>query len=476
MKLTIKTAALLLLTLVFLNPAVAEDIKLTKIGDMYTVPMRLNDSLTMNFMLDTGAADIGFPDEIVDGLLRTGVIQQSDLKGSKTYTLADGSSIKCQRLVLRKVRIGSSNVENVEASSCPGKALLLLGQSVLKKLGAWTMDYSKDALVVSGGNKDIGESPTYTAKDIDWYEKAEVQYDAIAQYNLGILYYKGEGLPRSLVKAFELFMKAAKQGLAEAQYNVGVMCENGEGVPKNMAMAVEWYRKAAAQKNSLVSSAAQKALGVMYGKGEGVPQDFSISFKWFQKAAAQGNAKAQSYLGAMYNDGIGVPKDTAKAIELYQRAANQGETVAQYNLSVKYYKGEGVPKDIAKALYWRQKAADQGYAAAQYYLGVMYYTGDGVTKDLAKAVELHRKAAKQGLADAQYNLGIMYTGSEGLPLDLVLAYAWLNLAAAQQGEIQEKAIKARDTVGQALKPAERTEAKSLATSWRVGQSLERRGK
>ena len=39
--------------------------------------------------------------------------------------------------------------------------------------------------------------------------------------------------------------KTAKQGNAEAQYNLGVIYHNGEGVPKDDAKAFHWYEKAA---------------------------------------------------------------------------------------------------------------------------------------------------------------------------------------------------------------------------------------
>ena len=38
-----------------------------------------------------------------------------------------------------------------------------------------------------------------------------------------------------------------QQGHADAQYNLGVMYANGSGVPKDEVKAVEWYRKAAQQ-------------------------------------------------------------------------------------------------------------------------------------------------------------------------------------------------------------------------------------
>ena len=78
----------------------------------------------------------------------------------------------------------------------------------------------------------------------------------------------------------------AEQGDADAQYNLGVMYENGRGVPQNDAEAVKWYRKAAEQ--GLAS--AQNNLGLMYANGRGVPQNDAEAVKWYRKAAEQGLA------------------------------------------------------------------------------------------------------------------------------------------------------------------------------------------
>jgi TPR repeat protein len=84
-----------------------------------------------------------------------------------------------------------------------------------------------------------------------------------------------------------LFMKAlllAEKGNAEAQYNLGVMYAKGEGVPQDYAGAVKWYRLAAEQGYA----EAQYNLGVMYGQGRGVPKDQILSFMWTILAASRG--------------------------------------------------------------------------------------------------------------------------------------------------------------------------------------------
>src|SRR5690606_10451302 len=43
--------------------------------------------------------------------------------------------------------------------------------------------------------------------------------DSVAQYNLGSLYYRGQGVPQNHVEAARWYRRAADQGLAEAQYD-----------------------------------------------------------------------------------------------------------------------------------------------------------------------------------------------------------------------------------------------------------------
>jgi TPR repeat protein len=88
----------------------------------------------------------------------------------------------------------------------------------------------------------------------------------------------------------------AEQGVATAQYNLGVMYADGDGVPENGAEAVKWFRKAADQGDA----DAQYNLGVMYADGDGVPENGAEAVKWFRKAAAQGDADAQYNLGVMH--------------------------------------------------------------------------------------------------------------------------------------------------------------------------------
>ncbi|MGB7629916.1 MAG: tetratricopeptide repeat protein, partial [Candidatus Deferrimicrobium sp.] len=75
--------------------------------------------------------------------------------------------------------------------------------------------------------------------------------------------------------------KAAEQGDAHAQFNLGVVYGKGEEIPQNDTEAVKWYRKAADQGFPL----AQYILGSMYALGRGVPQDYVLAHMWYNLAA-----------------------------------------------------------------------------------------------------------------------------------------------------------------------------------------------
>ena len=74
----------------------------------------------------------------------------------------------------------------------------------------------------------------------------------------------------------------AEAGDAEAQYDLGVMYENGRGVPQDDAQSVRWQRMAAVQGHAL----AQYMIGFRYSFGWGVPQDDVYAYAWVNLAVA----------------------------------------------------------------------------------------------------------------------------------------------------------------------------------------------
>jgi TPR repeat protein len=59
-------------------------------------------------------------------------------------------------------------------------------------------------------------------------------------------------------EAARWYRKAAEQGLAEAQFNLGLRYYKGEGVRKSRTMALKWFRKAAAQGHPTAKDAVKE--------------------------------------------------------------------------------------------------------------------------------------------------------------------------------------------------------------------------
>ena len=95
-------------------------------------------------------------------------------------------------------------------------------------------------------------------------------------------------MKKNFKEALKWFTKAAAQEHFKAQYNLGILCEKGEGVIENDKEAVKWFTKAAAQG----FSKAQADLGSMYFIGKGVRQNNFIAYAWWNIAAFNGNEKA----------------------------------------------------------------------------------------------------------------------------------------------------------------------------------------
>jgi uncharacterized protein len=73
--------------------AMAHSVKLERQGNVYVVPVLINRAITLKFILDSGASDVLIPADVFLTLIRTGTVSESDLIGSKTYSLADGSKL-----------------------------------------------------------------------------------------------------------------------------------------------------------------------------------------------------------------------------------------------------------------------------------------------------------------------------------------------------------------------------------------------
>ena len=123
-------------------------IPLQRHGGAFVVPVLINNTITLNFVVDSGASDVSVPADVVMALMQAGTLTQEDFVGAKTYTLADGSKMPSQTFHIRSMMVGDRVIENVTAGVAPMRGILLLGQSFLRRFKSWSVDNENQALLL----------------------------------------------------------------------------------------------------------------------------------------------------------------------------------------------------------------------------------------------------------------------------------------------------------------------------------------
>jgi clan AA aspartic protease (TIGR02281 family) len=124
------------------------EVPLKALGGTFVVPVFINGAITLNFVVDSGAADVAVPADVVGTLIRAGTIEKSDITGKQKYMLADGSISPTVTFTIRSLKVGDVLIENVKGSVSPAAGSLLLGQSFLQRFKSWSMDNNKHVLVL----------------------------------------------------------------------------------------------------------------------------------------------------------------------------------------------------------------------------------------------------------------------------------------------------------------------------------------
>lgn len=114
--------------------------------------------------------------------------------------------------------------------------------------------------------------------------KADPAEDASAAYASG-----------DFAKARELWHQLAAQGVHDAQYRLGLLYERGEGVPRSDRDAAAWYSMAATGQQP----AAQARLGRFYRDGRGVRKNATRATLLLYGAAMEGHEQAMKDLAAL---------------------------------------------------------------------------------------------------------------------------------------------------------------------------------
>jgi len=96
-------------------------------------------------------------------------------------------------------------------------------------------------------------------------------------------------------KARETWLPIAEAGHGVAQRNLGVLYFLGQGVEQDHAAALQWFRRAAEQ--GTAESALK--LAVMYVNGQGLERDLVAAYQWARIAKDQGDPAADEWLASL---------------------------------------------------------------------------------------------------------------------------------------------------------------------------------
>lgn len=109
--------------------------------------------------------------------------------------------------------------------------------------------------------------------------------------------------------AFHEFSLAAEEGLDLAQFNLAILYFTGQGVEQDVEQAFKWTLAAAEQGHT----AAQFNLASLYSEGDGTKKDMDKAVEWFTYAARAGHPTSSFILATMYRDGDHVRRDRVQA-------------------------------------------------------------------------------------------------------------------------------------------------------------------
>lgn len=131
------------------NDASVAEIPFTKENGIYKVKCKIN-GLPLHFVFDTGASDVTISMVEATFMMKNGYLSGNDVIGSQRYMDANGDVNVGTIINLKDVDFGGQSLNNVRASVVRNqKAPLLLGQSVLGRLGKIEIDNSKSVIKIT---------------------------------------------------------------------------------------------------------------------------------------------------------------------------------------------------------------------------------------------------------------------------------------------------------------------------------------
>ena len=207
-------------------------------------------------------------------------------------------------------------------------------------------------------------------------KKSAKNGDIVAQRDLGLAYYNGNGIKQDKKEAYHWLLLSALEDDALSTYHLATIHENDrEFIFSIHGDIIKWVKKETHNKahslkadyfyntiynNKEINSSTESIYELI---GNSVDAAYinneKISQLLYEEAAMSNNDEVLLLLGNKFQR-----TNLSKAVEYYKRSAELGNVEGQYQIGRAYLYGNGVQKNKAQARLWLEKAANNGHQQA----------------------------------------------------------------------------------------------------------------
>ncbi len=266
-------------------------------------------------------------------------------------------------------------------------------------------------------------------RSLEYFRRAAAKQNQLAQFMLAYADMTGKSVIPDEKKAFAEFRKLYDAGFAPAGLPLGILHYEGRGTPKNYVLAAECLRRGLPSKSDVpVEFHPETVLGrIYYAGGYGLKPDHSEAFRFLKQADK--DFENQYLLGCLLRDGKGTAADPAAAAAYFRRSADQGNHAAGKEFGKLCHAGRGVKKDDLLAVRYLAPAADANDPEAAMLLAEIHADEKSPAHDAKYALHHYRTAARAGDPSALYCCGYMILNGIGTEKDVNAALQYLEAAA-----------------------------------------------
>jgi TPR repeat protein len=262
----------------------------------------------------------------------------------------------------RTLTVQFNDLKNTENTLTPNDLPVLIADAQYEDVNAQTVlgfAYRDGLLVQSRSNPNA----------VKWFRAAAHQGFAIAENELGVMYYEGLGVDKNVLKAEQWFEAASKAGYIIARINL-IQAQAGNDPAKLANLMSTLYRltppKDKNQTVTLTKVNAEESTLESNGLQNTASSITENALPELLNEAKAGDVIAQTILGFAYRDALPPQwRSNSEAVKWFRVAAHQGDAMSQNELGEMYYEGIGVKSDVKKAEKWFETASKQGNFRAQ---------------------------------------------------------------------------------------------------------------